>query len=104
MTQDVLQPNESADPHATHRNHHPLNYRQVVGDMYSQWALDCVIEVAYAVSKDFIARPESLRYTRNPALVPVKHPISNRPRNRVRSIWPLDTKERLAGVRSHYFH
>jgi hypothetical protein len=57
MTQKV-QPNDSANPHATHSDHHALSYRQVVGDMYSQWALDCVIEIAYAVSKDFIARPE----------------------------------------------
>jgi hypothetical protein len=42
----------------TDRDGQDLLYRHVVGDMYSRWVLDCIVEIAYAVSKDFIARPE----------------------------------------------
>jgi hypothetical protein len=29
----------------------------IIGDMYSQWTLDCVVELAYGVSNDFVSRP-----------------------------------------------
>jgi hypothetical protein len=34
------------------------DYAEVVGDMYARWVLDGLVEVSYAISKDFIARPE----------------------------------------------
>jgi hypothetical protein len=34
------------------------HYDKLVGDMYARWVLDCVVEIAHAVSRDFIARPE----------------------------------------------
>lgn len=33
-------------------------FKDVVGDMYARWTLDCVIEIAYQVSLDFVGRPE----------------------------------------------
>lgn len=54
MTQRTLQARENTTDHVIHT----LSFKEVLGDMYSQWVLDCVIEIAYAVSKDFIARPE----------------------------------------------
>ena len=35
-----------------------MAYARLIGDMYARWTLDCVVEIAYAVSKDFILRPE----------------------------------------------
>lgn len=29
----------------------------IIGNMYSQWTLDCVVELAYGVSNDFVNRP-----------------------------------------------
>lgn len=33
-------------------------YADLVGDMYARWVLDGLIEIAYAIAKDFVARPE----------------------------------------------
>jgi hypothetical protein len=33
-------------------------YGKLIGDMYARWVLDCVVEMAYAVSVDFVARPD----------------------------------------------
>jgi hypothetical protein len=35
-----------------------ISYAELVGDMYARWVLDCLVEIAYAVSKDYVARPE----------------------------------------------
>lgn len=35
-----------------------LSYAKLVGDLYARWTLDCVVEIAYAVSRDFVVRPE----------------------------------------------
>jgi hypothetical protein len=35
-----------------------VSYAELVSDMYARWVLDCVVEVAYAVSRDFAARPD----------------------------------------------
>ncbi|MBZ5623117.1 MAG: hypothetical protein LAQ69_31010 [Acidobacteriia bacterium] len=37
---------------------HSVTYSHLVGDMYARWVLDGLADIAYAVSKDFIARPE----------------------------------------------
>jgi hypothetical protein len=37
------------------------SYAALVGDLYARWTLDSVVEIANAVSKDFIARPEFYR-------------------------------------------
>jgi hypothetical protein len=34
------------------------SYGKLIGDMYARWVLDCVVEIAYAVSVDFVARPD----------------------------------------------
>jgi len=34
------------------------SYDKLVGDMYARWVLDCVVEIAHAVSRDFIGRPD----------------------------------------------
>jgi hypothetical protein len=39
------------------------SYAQLISDMYARWVLDCVVEVAYAVSKDFAARPDCYQST-----------------------------------------
>jgi hypothetical protein len=36
-------------------------YGNLIGDMYARWTLDCVIEIAHAVSVDYVARPEFYR-------------------------------------------
>jgi hypothetical protein len=33
------------------------SYGKFIGDMYARWALDDVIEIAHAVSMDYVARP-----------------------------------------------
>jgi hypothetical protein len=33
-------------------------FKDIVGDMYARWTLDCVVEIAYQVSLDFVGRPE----------------------------------------------
>lgn len=38
-------------------------YGALVGDMYSRWTLDCLVEIAHAVSIDYVARPEFYRGT-----------------------------------------
>jgi hypothetical protein len=37
------------------------HYRDLIGDMYARWTLDVVIEIARAVSLDYIARPDFYR-------------------------------------------
>jgi hypothetical protein len=37
------------------------HYRDLVGDMYSRWTLDAVVEIAHAVSLDYVARPDFYR-------------------------------------------
>jgi hypothetical protein len=37
------------------------HYRELIGDMYARWTLDTIIEVARAVSLDYIARPDFYR-------------------------------------------
>ena len=37
------------------------SYGALIGDMYSRWTLDCLIEIAHAVSIDYVARPEFYR-------------------------------------------
>ncbi|MDX1415690.1 MAG: hypothetical protein R3293_15950 [Candidatus Promineifilaceae bacterium] len=34
------------------------SYGQILGRMYKRWVLDCVVDIAYAVSIDFSQRPE----------------------------------------------
>lgn len=34
------------------------SFAQLTGDLYARWTLDCVVDIAYAVSRDFVARPE----------------------------------------------
>jgi hypothetical protein len=36
----------------------PLGFGSLAGDLYARWTLDCVVDIAYHVSKDFVARPE----------------------------------------------
>jgi hypothetical protein len=33
-------------------------FPQLVGDLYARWTLDCLAEIGFAVSMDFIARPQ----------------------------------------------
>ncbi|MDB5784905.1 hypothetical protein [Caballeronia mineralivorans] len=35
-----------------------VDFPSLVGDMYAKWTLDCLTEIGYAVSVDFIARPQ----------------------------------------------
>jgi hypothetical protein len=37
------------------------SFGNLIGDMYARWTLDCVIEIAHAVSIDYVARPEFYR-------------------------------------------
>lgn len=36
----------------------PLGFPQLLADLYARWTLDVVVEIAHAVSRDFVARPE----------------------------------------------
>src|SRR5262245_44613190 len=36
-------------------------YGPLIGDLYSRWTLDCLIEIAHAVAIDYVARPEFYR-------------------------------------------
>lgn len=37
------------------------NFPTLIGQLYARWTLDCLIEIAYAVSIDFINRPSSYK-------------------------------------------
>jgi hypothetical protein len=34
------------------------NFSKLIGDIYARWTLDCLIEIGYAISVDFITRPQ----------------------------------------------
>jgi len=36
-------------------------FGEVLGDLYARWTLDCLIEIAHAVSLDFVAQPNRYR-------------------------------------------
>jgi len=35
----------------------PTEFPKLVGDTYARWTLDCLVEIGYAVSIDFVSRP-----------------------------------------------
>src|SRR5215467_13710866 len=35
----------------------PSTFQDFVGDIYARWTLDCLVEIGYAISVDFVNRP-----------------------------------------------
>nr|WP_315597703.1 hypothetical protein [uncultured Cupriavidus sp.] len=40
------------------RDNAATSYPDLLGDFYARWTLDCLVEMAHAISQDFVSRPE----------------------------------------------
>src|SRR5215475_10856195 len=48
----------TAAAHHVARSSTSEDFPALIGDLYAIWTLDCLIEIGYAVSVDFITRPQ----------------------------------------------